>query len=72
MTEAKNTAEGKVGFRIDKPARRASSSLNPRLQILAVFALGGGILFGLVLASLSELVSSWRHRRQPELNLPIV
>jgi len=70
MTEAKNTAAGAVAFRIDQPARPVAGTLDPRLHIIAVFALGSGILFGLVLAGVSELVSSLRQRRQPELNSP--
>jgi uncharacterized protein involved in exopolysaccharide biosynthesis len=71
MTEAKNTAEGAVAFRVDQPAMQAPGTLNPRIHMITMFALGRGILLGLVLAGLSELVGSWRHRRQPELNLPI-
>jgi uncharacterized protein involved in exopolysaccharide biosynthesis len=69
-TEAKNIAEGEVAFRVDQPAQQAPGTLSPRIHIVTVFALGGGILFGLVLAGLSEVVGSWR-RRQPELNSPI-
>jgi uncharacterized protein involved in exopolysaccharide biosynthesis len=72
MVEAKNTAAGAVTFRVDQPARQAPGTLRPRIQIITMFALGGGILFGLVLAGLSELVGSWRHRQQPKLNSPVV
>lgn len=70
-TEAKNTAEGAVAFRIEQPATQAPGTIHPRIHIITMFALGRGLLLGLVLAGVSELVSSWRHRRQPELNSPI-
>lgn len=72
MAEAKNTSEGAIVFRVEQPVKQAPGTINPRIHIITVFALGGGILFGLVLAGLSELVGSWRHRRQPEFNSPII
>ena len=68
-TEAQNT-EGAVAFRVDQPAKPAPGTLRPRIAIITVFALSGGILFGLMLAGLSELVDSWRHRRQPKFEAP--
>jgi uncharacterized protein involved in exopolysaccharide biosynthesis len=70
-TEAKNTAEGVVAFKVDQPARQAPETMSPRIYMIMVFALGGGILFGLVLAGLSEVVGSLRHRRQPKFNSPL-
>lgn len=71
-SETKNTAEGAVVFRVEQPARPAPGTINPRMHVIAMLALGRGILLGLVLAALSELVGSWRQRRQPELSSPIV
>ena len=68
MAEAKNTAEGVVAFRVDQPARQEPGTMRPRIHIVTMFALGGGILFGLVLAGLSQLVGSWRHRQPPTFN----
>lgn len=70
MIEAKNAGEGAAAFRVDQPAMQAPGTIRPRMQIITMFALGRGILLGLVLAGVSELVGSWRHRRQPELNSP--
>ncbi len=72
MTETQNTAAGAVAFRVDQPAKPAPTTLRPRIYVITVFALGGGILFGLVLAGLSEVVSNWRHRQQPKLDSPVV
>jgi uncharacterized protein involved in exopolysaccharide biosynthesis len=72
MIEVKNTAEGAIAFRVDQPARPAPGTMSPRIYMITMFALGGGLLFGVVLAGLGELVGSWRQRRQPELNSRIV
>jgi uncharacterized protein involved in exopolysaccharide biosynthesis len=71
-SEAKNTVEGAVVFRVEEPARPAPGTIEPRIHIIALFAVGRGIFLGLVLACLSALVGSWRQRRQPELNSPVV
>lgn len=67
-TNARIAGDGAVAFRVDQPATQAPGTLKPRLHIITVFALGGGVLFGLVLAGFSELVGGWRRRRQPELS----
>lgn len=70
MIEAKNAGEGAAAFRVDQPAMQAPGTIRPRMQIITMFALGRGILLGLVLAGVSELVGGWRHRRQQELSSP--
>lgn len=71
-SEAKNTAAGAIVFKVEQPARPVPGTINPRMYVIAILALGRGIFFGLVLAGLSELVAGWRQRRQPELSTPIV
>ena len=64
-----NTSAGAVVFRVEQPAIPAPSSIKPRLYIIGVFALGVGILSGLLLAGLSALFGSWRSR---EAEAPVV
>lgn len=71
MAEAKNTEQGAIAFRVDQPARQAPGTMSPRIYMITMFALGGGILFGVALAGVSELIGSWRHRRQPKLDSPL-
>ncbi len=65
--EAKNTSAG--AFRVEQPATPAPGPIKPRLYIIAVSALGIGILSGLVLAGLCALFGSQRHR---EVKAPVV
>jgi len=69
--EATNSAQGAIVFRVEQPARPAPGTLNPRMSVIAVFALGGGILFGLALAAVSELFGGLRHLRRREVSSPI-
>jgi hypothetical protein len=71
MADAKNTAEGAVVFRVEQPATLAPGQINARMYVVTVFALGGGILFGLVLTVVSELFGSLRHLRRREVSSPI-
>jgi len=66
--EAQNTSEGAIVFRVEQPATPAPSTIKPRLGVISVFALGCGILTGLVLAGLSEFGS----RRRSEVKAPVV
>ena len=67
--EAKNASAGAVVFSVEQPATPAPGPIKPRLFVIAVFALGVGILSGLVLAGLSALFGSRRHR---EVRAPVV
>jgi hypothetical protein len=70
--EAQNTSEGAIAFRVEQPASPASGPIKPRQFVVGVKALGGGVLLGLVLAGLSEIFGSWRHRRRRHVEAPIV
>jgi len=67
--EAKNTSAGAVVFRVEQPATPMPVPIKPRLYIIAVFALGVGILSGLILAGLGALFGSRRHR---QVKVPVV
>lgn len=68
---AKNASEGAVVFRVEQPATLTPGRINTQMSVVTVFALGGGVLFGLVLAAVSELFGSLRHLRRREVSSPI-
>jgi capsular polysaccharide biosynthesis protein len=70
--EAQNTSQGSVAFRVQQPPSPASGPIKPQQFVVGVKALGGGLLLGLVLAGLSEIIGSWRHRRHRHVEAPIV
>lgn len=53
-----------IAFRVEQPAAAVPRTVKPRLGVVTVFALGGGILTAFILAAVSELV---RRRRSPEV-----
>ena len=67
--DGKNTSASAIGFRVERPATPAPNPIKPRLYIIAVFALGVGVLSGLILALLSALFGN---RRQQQLKAPVV
>jgi capsular polysaccharide biosynthesis protein len=68
-TEAQNASQGNVAFRVEQQATLVPGTIKARLGVVAVFAFGVGILSGLVLAGLSELVG---RRRSLAVNSPAV
>lgn len=66
--EAQNTAEGTIPFRVEQQASLSPGRINARMSVVTVFALGGGVLFGLALATVSELFGTLRHLRRREVS----
>ena len=70
--EAQNTSEGAIAFRVQAPPSPATGPIKPQQFVVGVKALSGGVLLGLILAALSEMFGSWRHRRHPHVEAPII
>jgi uncharacterized protein involved in exopolysaccharide biosynthesis len=66
--ESQNTTEGTIPFRVEQQATLAPGRINARMSVVTVFALGGGVLFGLALSIVSELFGSLRHLRRREVS----
>ena len=67
--ELKRASENGYAFGVVEPASSALGPIKPRRFVITVFALGGGLLLGLVLAGASEL---WNARRHEKLGSPSV
>ena len=68
-SEGRSGSEYNVVFRVVQSATPAVGPIKPRLFVVTVFAFGGGLLLGVVLAVISELVST---RRREKFNSPSV
>lgn len=67
--EIEKESENNFAFRVVRPAISAAGPIKPRLSILTFYALGGGLLLGLVLAGMSEL---FKYRRHVKFDSPSV
>ena len=54
-------SENGFAFKVLQPASPATGPIKPRRFMLTMFALGGGLLLGFVLAAVSELFKNRRH-----------
>jgi uncharacterized protein involved in exopolysaccharide biosynthesis len=61
--ELRNGSDKANSFRIVQSASKAVGPIKPRLFILAFYAFGGGLLAGLLLAGISELLNFRRHEK---------
>lgn len=62
-------SETGFAFRVVQPASPATGPIKPRRFMLTMFALGGGLLLGFVLAGISEL---FKYRRHVKFDSPSV
>lgn len=62
--ELANESENNFAFKVVRPAVLSDGPIKPRLSILTFYALGGGLLLGLVLAGVSELFTLYRRHEK--------
>ena len=61
--ELERKSENNFAFRVAESAIPAAGPIRPRLSMIAFYAVGGGLLLGLVLAGVSELFKYRRHAK---------